>query len=95
MSSSVAIYALQSDGKAQKLASLVIGAFDSGAAEIIAYDSFSKQLFVTNGETRSVTILNVSEVSSPVQSGNIDFSEHGDSVQSVAVKNGLVAIAVE
>jgi DNA-binding beta-propeller fold protein YncE len=95
MSSSVAIYGLQNNGKAQKLASLIIGTFGSGAAEIIAYDPAAKQLFVTNGETKSVTILDISKPSSPVQSGNIDFSEYGNSVQSVAVKNGLVAIAVE
>jgi len=94
LSSTVSIYKLRENGSAGKLASLKVGSFDSGAAEIIAYDSAGKKLYVTNGETKNVDIIDVSTPASPVKSGSINFLEHADKLQSVAVGNGLVAIAV-
>ncbi|WP_136798872.1 choice-of-anchor I domain-containing protein [Desulfosediminicola ganghwensis] len=95
LSGTVAIYQLAADGDATRLASLGIGTFGEGAAEILDYDPKSQQLFVTNGEKKSVDIINVAQPEAPELVGSIDFSTHADSLQSVAVKNGLVAIAVE
>lgn len=95
MSGTISIYQLADDGKAQKMSSLPVGSFDKGAAEIIAYDPKGRQLFVTNGENKTVDIIDVTSPQIPKKTGNIDFSAHADSLQSVAVKNGLVAIAVE
>lgn len=95
LSGTISIYQLGDDGRAEKLSTLQLGSFDEGAAEIISYDQRGKKLFVTNGEKKTVDIVDVSTPQKPTQTGAIDFSEHGDSLQSVAVKNGLVAIAVE
>ena len=93
LSSTVALYELSSTGSATKLTSLSTGSFDEGAAEILSYDN--GKLFVTNAEETTVDIIDVSNPTAPVKSGNIDFSEHSDSLQSVSARNGIVAIAVE
>ncbi|THB80566.1 MAG: alkaline phosphatase [Desulfobacteraceae bacterium] len=95
LSGTIAVYQLANDGRAKKLDSLNVGSFDEGAAEILAYDSKGKQLFVTNGELKTIDIIDVAAPDKLVKSGKIDFSDHADSLQSVSVKNGLVAIAVE
>ncbi|SDT94397.1 choice-of-anchor I domain-containing protein [Desulfobacula phenolica] len=95
LSGSISIYRLLNTGIAKKLASLNIGSFDANAAEILAYDSNGKQLFVTNGETKTVDIIDITSPDNPLKVGKIDFSEHAHSLQSVAVNNGLVAIAVK
>lgn len=93
LSSTVALYSLSTDGSATRLNSLSTGNFDKGAAEILSY--YNGQLFVTNAETDTVDIIDVSNPASPVKAGNIDFSEHADDLQSVTVRNGVVAIAVK
>lgn len=95
LSSTVSLYQLQQSGKATKLASLTVGSFGGGAAEIIDYDPIGKKLFVTNGETKMVNIIDVSVPVSPRKSGSINFSAHAENLQSVAVKNGLLAISVK
>ena len=41
------------------------GIFDEGAAEITAYDPGSQQLFVINGATSTIDILDVSDPTNP------------------------------
>ncbi len=68
-------------------------------AEIVAYDSTTQRLFVTTGDT--VEIVDISNPANPTKFGEIfitdvlddNFSAGG--ANSVAVKNGIVAIAVE
>lgn len=95
LSSTIAIYELASDGRATKLSSLNVGSFDKGAAEILDYSIADKKLFVTNGENKTVDIIDVSIPATPSKTGTVDFSAYADSVQSVSVKNGVLAIAVE
>jgi len=75
------------------------GIFDEGAAEIIAYDSPSKQLFVINSNDGAVDIIDYSNPFLPVKAGTIDVSADVSipisGVNSVDVFNGLVAVAVE
>jgi len=71
------------------------GAFDEGAAEIGAYDAGSKRLFVTNTNSNTVDILSLRNIYKPRLKDSIDLSAYGGGVNSVAVKNGLVAVAVE
>ncbi len=71
------------------------GIFDGSAAEIIAYDPEGKQLFVTNDKDNAVDVLDVSTPAKPTKVMSIDMSPYGAGVNSVAVKNGLVAAAVE
>lgn len=95
LSSTVALYRIVPNGKVAKVDSLKVGSFDEGAAEILSYDKMGEKLFVTNGETKTVDIIDLSNPFDMKKVGNINFSKHSDSLQSVAVKDGLVAIAVE
>nr|WP_211237964.1 choice-of-anchor I family protein [Holophaga foetida] len=66
-----------------------------GAAEITAFDAGSKRLFVVNGANGTVDVLSLANPASPVLVGTIDVSSIGASVNSVAVHDGLVALAVQ
>ncbi|MUG92488.1 calcium-binding protein [Scytonema sp. UIC 10036] len=71
------------------------GIFDEGAAEIPAYDRDSQRLFVVNADSVTVDVLDLSNPSNPTKLFSIDAEAFGGSANSVAVKNGIVAIAVE
>lgn len=66
---------------------------EDGTAEIAAFNPENKTVFVTNGD--KLEILDFSDLSaiSPIATINVtDFG--GDGIQSVAFKNGLLALAV-
>ncbi|MDA0824752.1 MAG: hypothetical protein O3C28_20375 [Proteobacteria bacterium] len=82
----------------QQLGRFETGVFDESAAEIVAYDRGSQQLFVINANEKSVDILDISDPSSPNLVSMIDVTTviaNVGGVNGVAVHNGLVAIAVE
>lgn len=69
--------------------------FESSAAEIVAHDPVTQQLFVVNGQTASIDILSLATPTTPTLVGSIAISPtYGADAQSVAVKNGIVAVAV-
>jgi YVTN family beta-propeller protein len=70
------------------------GVFDEGAAEIVAYDPVTQRLFVVNGDTASIDVIDVSDPSNPTFNFAISPAGIGG-INSVAVKNGIVAIAAE
>ncbi len=68
------------------------------SAEITAYDPLSKRLFVVNGALASVDVLDLSNPAAPALVGSIAASSIGAglaAINSVAVFNGIVALAVE
>ena len=72
-----------------------IGGFVGGgpaAAEITAYDSASKRLFVVNGAQGSVDVLDMALPSAPTRVGTITVTGVANSVD---VRAGIVAVAVE
>lgn len=69
--------------------------FDEGAAEIAAFDAASARIFFTNADANVVTILDISDPVMPAKVADIDLSPYGGGVNSVAVYDGLVAVAVE
>lgn len=71
------------------------GIFNLSAAEISAYDEDSKRLFVVNAQGRRVDVLNLKNPSTPEFIFSIDLSPYGTVVNSVAVNDGVVAVAVE
>lgn len=76
----------------------LLGRYSSGlvgesAAEIVAYDAGSKRLFVVNAAEVSIDVLNLSNPAAPAKIGTIQ--SEGGAANSVAVFNGLVAVAVE
>ncbi len=75
------------------------GSYDSGsgegAAEISAYDPASYKLFTLNAEDSKIDIIDIKDPSKPVKVDDIDISNLGGGVNSIALKNGMVALAIE
>ena len=71
------------------------GIFDEGASEIVAFDYFTKRLFSVNAHTRTVDVLSLRNPADPRLLFSIDLTPYGKSANSVAVKYGLLAVAVE
>lgn len=77
------------------------GAYNQSAAEIVAYDKHTQRLFVVNAQSARVDVLDISDPTTPTKLGEIDpaaadganFS--GGSANSVAVMNGIMAVAIE
>ena len=69
--------------------------FNKSAAEISAFDPGTRQLFVVNGDTHMVDVLDLSNPALPTKTGVVDTSSIGASPNSVAVYNGTVVVAVE
>lgn len=71
--------------------------FAESAAEIPAYDAASKRLFVVNAQKGLVDVLDASKPEQPVHIAELSARDYlADSeVNSVAVQNGIVAIAVQ
>ena len=70
---------------------------ESGAAEVSAFDPLTKKLFVVNntaGNNR-IDVVDLSNPSAPVLITNIPVSPYGGLVNSVYVKNGKLAAAIE
>lgn len=67
--------------------------FDESAAEILAFDPFTQRLFVSNSFINGIQVLDASDPNAP----RLEFSigDLGGNVNSVAVANGVVAVAVE
>lgn len=75
-----------------------IGGFDggaAGAAEITAYDASSKRLFIVNGANGTLDVVDLSDPTQPRRISTINVSALGGAVNSVAVHDGLVAVAIE
>lgn len=65
------------------------------AAEISAYDSRTKLLFVTNATKPGIEVINMEDPSSLVVLETLPIGAFGAGVNSVAVGKGLLAAAVE
>jgi len=71
-----------------------------GGSEIVAFDKDSNKVYTTNGETNSLDISMLAynagtQTTSLTKINSIDLSVYGDGVNSVAVSNGKVAVAVK
>lgn len=78
----------------------VIGKYSTGlygvsAAEISAYDHTTKRLFMINATAAKVDVISLANPVAPVLLSRIDASMYGAGINSVAVHNGLVAVAIE
>lgn len=76
--------------KLEVLGSLNYGLFDESAAEISAFDPSTDKLFVTQASGR-ISVVDLSNPELPIE---VDLLDVGP-VNSVAVANGLLAVAVE
>jgi hypothetical protein len=64
------------------------GFFDSGGAEIVAYDPRTQRLFVVNAQEPTVDVLSIRDPSRPKKVGEIDVTPFGAVANSVAVYEG-------
>lgn len=77
------------------LGSYATGIFADGGTEISAYDAATQRAFSTNGSANSLDIIDISNPASPTLVTSVSMSAYGGGVNSVACKNGIVALAVE
>ncbi len=76
--------------------------FDTSAAEIVSYDACTDKLYVVNAQAKRVDVMSMDDNGVPTQSAFIDLNSAGEAAgieigaaNSVAVFNGLVAVAIE
>ncbi|MGR5244620.1 choice-of-anchor I family protein [Vibrio sp. PNB23_22_6] len=76
--------------------------FDTSAAEIVQYDACTDKLYVVNAQAKRVDVLSMDEAGAPTQTAFIELNSAGEAAgidigaaNSVAVFNGLVAVAIE
>ncbi len=65
------------------------------AAEIVAHDAANQQLFVVNGDTDSIDVLDISDPTAPSFIQTIELSDYGSAANSVDVFGDTLAVAVE
>lgn len=67
---------------------------NGNSTEIVTYDKDSKRLYVANSANAKLEILDFSDPKNITEYKSVDVSAHGE-INSVAVKNGIVACAME
>ncbi|WP_353169757.1 choice-of-anchor I family protein [Flavobacterium sp.] len=99
--STATIYIIDNDDLApvpsQEIELNYIGSFDpsatsSSTCEIVVHDPASQRLFTTSAVAGYLDIINFSNPAAPILVSSINMNTYG-SVTSVAVKNGIVAVA--
>ncbi len=66
----------------------------AGSGEISSYDKVSQRLFMINSDFGSFSIVDISNLEQPVKVSTIDVSAIGNSITSISVFNGLVAVSI-
>ncbi|WP_131906363.1 choice-of-anchor I family protein [Cocleimonas flava] len=99
VSGSITIYEADADGKFGTNTGRLVLVGGEAAAEISAYDKTTKRLFVlNNGEdltASQVDVIDISDTANPVLESSISTSTLGGGINSVAVSNGLLAVAIQ
>ncbi|WP_299426840.1 choice-of-anchor I family protein [uncultured Meiothermus sp.] len=99
VSGSTAFWQVEAEGRLKLLGRYVFTengrpVFNRGAAEIPAFDPRTRRVFVVNGHTRGIDILEAANPAQPRLIRSVSFRERGVP-NSVAVRDGLVAVALE
>tara|TARA_R110001583_G_scaffold112917_6_gene263169 strand:+ start:58322 stop:60082 length:1761 start_codon:yes stop_codon:yes gene_type:complete len=77
--------------------------FDQSAAEIVTYDKLSKQTFVVNAQSGKIDVINSQDINKPTLNTSLNIKADlkqrlnldAGAANSVDVKNGLLAVAIE
>ncbi len=77
-----------------------IGTYASGqigvsAAEIVAHDPATQRLFVVNALSAEIDVISIANPTAPEKFGSISLKAFGAGANSVAVREGIIAVAVE
>ncbi len=91
----IAAFANGSDVELSVLGTYSTGSYNQGAAEIVAYDAATQRLFTVNGASSQIDVISIANPSAPTLLFSIVLAPFGRQANSVAVKNGIVAVAVE
>jgi|GEM_PF-124455 len=95
LSNKVAAGAAKSEIMLKRIGRYQTGFYDAGGSEIVAYCAMAKRVFVVNAADATVDVLDVADPAKPTKIGTLDVKALGASANSVAAKNGKVAVAVE
>ena len=81
----------------EKIGSYQTGQYEVSAAEIPAFDAASKRLFVVNALAGAIDVIDLSDPKQPkfISQLKSDGVLAGSSINSVAVQNGMVAVAIQ
>jgi hypothetical protein len=77
------------------LGSYHTGTFEESAAEIVAHDPLTQRLYVVNAQAAKVDVISIRAPQAPRLIASLDVTPFGEVANSVAVYNGVVAVAVE
>ena len=70
------------------------GASGTNSAEIVAHDPTNQRLYIANSVASKLDIVNFSNPANPTLITSLSISSYGN-INSVAVRNGVVAMAIE
>lgn len=70
-------------------------ALDKSAAESVSYDPATKTAVFTDANVNKLTFVNMANPATPVFVRDILLAPYGGTVNSVSIKNGMVAVAIE
>src|SRR5690606_18995910 len=73
----------------------VTGVYDESAAEIVTFDPETRRAFVVNAASSEVDVLDLDDPAAPALLFSISVSDVGADANSIAVRDGVVAIAVQ
>lgn len=79
----------------QFTASYPVGTPGTNSAEIVAHDPTTQRLYVANSIANKLEILNFSNPSAITSLFSLSMATYGAGINSVAVRNGIVAVAME
>ncbi len=86
-------------GHAQRAELTRIGGYNTslgaGAAEIAAFDPSTRRVYLVNGGSSTFDIVDLANPLAPTLIRRVDVAPQGGAPNSVAVRNGVVAVAVE
>jgi 2',3'-cyclic-nucleotide 2'-phosphodiesterase / 3'-nucleotidase / 5'-nucleotidase len=77
------------------LGTAATGVFGESAAEIVAHDPGSQRLFVVNALSGQIDVVDIADPAAPSFLDAIQVGSDGEVANSVAVHDGLVAVAVQ
>lgn len=71
------------------------GLYNQAAAEVAAYDPATKTTFLSSAVAVRFDAVSIADPKNPVQLYSVDLTPYGSAINSIAVKNGVVAVAIE
>ena len=79
----------------QHLASIGTASVGGTGAEIVAFDPGTRRAFAINSTDNDLVVLDLTDPAAPILQDKVSLNAYGAGLNSVAVHDGLVAVAVE